>query len=36
MGYGVSAFLPVSWLFHVVGYAIIPHLKEDIQGFLLM
>ena len=33
---GVSASLPVSWLFLWVEYAIIPHLKEDIQGYLLI
>ena len=32
----VSASLPVTWLFVGVGEAIIPHLKEDIQGYLLM
>ena len=33
---GVLASLPVSWLFLGVGYAIISHLKEDIQGYLLI
>ena len=33
---GVLASLPVSKLFHGVGYAIIPHLKEDHQGYLLI
>ena len=32
----VSAFLAVTWLFLGVGQAIIPHLKEDIQGYLLI
>ena len=31
-----SAFLAVSWLFLGVGQAIIPHLKENIQGYLLI
>ena len=30
------SFLPVIWLFLWVGQAIIPHLKEDIQGYLLI
>ena len=28
--------LPVTWLFLGVGCAFIPHLKEDIQGYLLI
>ena len=32
----VSASLSVTWLFVGVGEAIIPHLKEDIQGYLLI
>ena len=31
-----SAFLPVTWLFLWVMQAILPHLKEDIQGYLLI
>ena len=30
------AILAVTWLFLGVGQAIIPHLKEDIQGYLLI
>ena len=30
------AFLAVTWLFLGVEQAIIPHLKEDIQGYLLI
>ena len=30
------AFMAVIWLFPGVGKAIIPHLKEDIQGYLLI
>ena len=30
------AILAVIWLLVGVGQAIIPHLKEDIQGYLLM
>ena len=30
------SFLPVTWLFVGVGQAIIPHLKEEIQGYLLI
>ena len=33
---GVSASLPVTWLFLWVGYAIIPLMKEDIQGYMLI
>ena len=31
-----SASLAVTWLFVGVQQATIPHLKEDIQGYLLM
>ena len=30
------SFQTVTWLFVGVGYAFIPHLKEDIQGYLLI
>ena len=32
----VPAFLAVTWLYLGTGQAIIPHLKEDIQGYLLI